>query len=284
MVVLLLAGSAVLFGLPRSVAPHDLPSPTIDQKALSATMSGDDALAAAAETTELDVDVRAVGREFRNYNSAAFGADMDAFATARVKLAAATRRALLISEEQLLRLRAYQTRQFIVELRDWERSGIVSEELRQLGGDFVHAIQRSRWCHDETRQLYADERVLRTLYKKRWNDVTAIGSEAFRATLDEDRVRYDFLLRHPLLPKSALPPTPDSRNKQITKLRLALVGRLAARDPDYAADLARGVVLFRAGQFPLSVQAFQAHLEAFPDGPNTLRARNYLRAAVERSE
>jgi TolA-binding protein len=62
--------------------------------------------------------------------------------------------------------------------------------------------------------------------------------------------------------------------------RLDHIGRLAAIDPAYPADYARGVVSFRRGDFGASAKAFEAWLQAHPGGPMSLRAQNFLRAAA----
>jgi len=42
-------------------------------------------------------------------------------------------------------------------------------------------------------------------------------------------------------------------------------------------------VLYQLQRYPLAVEEFRRHLDASPDGPYTLRAQNYLRAALERA-
>ena len=48
--------------------------------------------------------------------------------------------------------------------------------------------------------------------------------------------------------------------------------------------LTRGVVHFRLARYELAAKEFDEHLEASPDGPLTLRAHNYLRAAIGRAK
>ena len=59
------------------------------------------------------------------------------------------------------------------------------------------------------------------------------------------------------------------------------IRELARVDPTFPGALAEGVVLFRLGRYEAAAVAFERHLAAFPDGPWTLRARNYLKAALE---
>lgn len=278
--VLLIAGSAMVLALPRAVAPEDLPAPIVDGVALAETMARDDALARGAVEDQLDVDVRAVGREVRAYNRAAAEGDEGALVAARVALGEAARKALRQGAEPLRALRAYQMARFVDEVDRWQRSGEVSDELLELGGDFMQAAARNRWCHEG--RLVARERELRTLFKKRWNDVVGLRGEAFDLTLDEDRVRFGFLLAYPF--RQAVGGA-EGRLAEVLdhQQRLRLIDRLAARDPSYPADLARGVVHFQLGHHPAATEAFRRHLEAHPDGPYTLRAQNHLKAALDRA-
>ena len=283
-VVLLLATSAVLLGVPRAVEPHDLPEPSIDVAALSRTMEQDNARARRAPALELDVDIRAVGREYRSYNSAAHDGDLEALAAARRRIVMASAVALQRDAEQLATLRAYQLHRFLAELQRWRSSGIISDELRELGGDVVPMMQRSGWCRAGTRELLADERVLRTLFKKRWNDITRVSGELFALTINENRARHGFLLRHPLHPALKQADSPARRRARSTKQRLATITRLGTLDPNYPTGLARGVVEYRAGRFGAALRSFQSHIDRNPDGPYTLRAQNYVRAALARAQ
>jgi TolA-binding protein len=60
---------------------------------------------------------------------------------------------------------------------------------------------------------------------------------------------------------------------------LSYVNALARIDPSYPADYARGVLLYRSGRPAEAARAFSRHLEVYPDGPWTLRARNFWLAA-----
>jgi hypothetical protein len=284
-IVLVLAGSAILLGVPRSVAPEEIPMPRWDAFALAAGMAADDTLAHQAQDTELDVDVRTLGREMRAYNLVAAAGKVDELVQARARLAEAAVPALLRSMTQVRALRAWQMRSFLGELRRWQETGEETEELRALGGDFLSMARRNAWCVGE-RRLVVDERVLRVLFKKRWNDVASVRTPELGLTLEEDRLRYGFLLEHPFRGPTRVVGAPvDARVEAFERgrARLETVERLRERDPDYPADLARGVIEFGLGRYPVAAEAFRRHLEARPDGPWTLRARNHLKAALDRS-
>jgi hypothetical protein len=284
MLVLLVAGSAIVLAAPRPVAPDSVPRPRIDNHALLAAMERDDVRAREAVQATLPLEVRAAGAAIRAYNRAAAGGDDYALAKARRDALEAAGEALPHGTEPLLRLRAFQMLRFIEELAGWQAGGEPSSELVELGGDFVATLVRNRWCRAGTRELVLGERELRVLFKKRWNDVTGLQGQAFDLGLDEDRVRYGFLIHHPFtsLRSSALQPT--ERRAQAARdgaERLRLIERLAQRDPSYLADLARGVVSYQMGEHAAAAEHFRRHLAAHPDGAYTLRARNYLRAALE---
>jgi TolA-binding protein len=51
-------------------------------------------------------------------------------------------------------------------------------------------------------------------------------------------------------------------------------------DPTYPAAYALGIAHFRRGAYPASAQAFRDWVDAHPEGPYALRAKNFLRAAL----
>ncbi len=283
-VVVLLAGSAILLAVPRGVAPSQIPPPVVDGQALSVIEARDDDRSQAVQQVPLDVDVRAVGREVRAYNRAAAADQEQELIEARRRIVRATAVALRHNAEPLLKLRAYQMRRFIAELSRWQANGIETDELTALGGDWVRMLHRNRWCRGGTRDLVMSRRVLRVLFKKRWNEITGLRQGPFELTVDEDRLRYGFLIDHPFVrDKQASLPT-QGRLAHIRRgtARLRMIEKLAERDPAYHAQLARGVVLYRLERYAASGEAFRSHLQAHPNGPHTLRAQNYLKAALDR--
>jgi TolA-binding protein len=153
-----------------------------------------------------------------------------------------------------------------------------------------------------------DETALAALFKKRWSAVVGLQRGPFELTLDEERALFGFLLAHPAtaqrsaqeegastarpraqrqagVPGAGAPAAAmraaDARRAE-ERYRLKKIDELAAIDPLYPRHLARGVVLYRLGEYLQAVEAFRSHLDEHPDGPHTLRARNYLRAALGR--
>jgi hypothetical protein len=285
LVLLLVAGSGILLATPRSVEPDGFPEPRFDTVALAAVAAADDELARTAAKGELDVDVRALGRELRAYNEAAAVADDDEFARARERLVDAAAKAGAFGE-QLRQLRAYQMLRFLEELRTWQRTGSISDELRALSGDFIDAVIRNRWCKANSRELMVGDRELRVLFKKRWNTIVGADGEPLALTADEERVRLGFLVAHPFINNDALGRSATERmaiERMVAPQRLKTIERLAALDPAYPAELARGVLFYRTGQYQPAADALRRHLEAQPDGSYALRARNYLKAALDQS-
>ena len=179
-------------------------------------------------------------------------------------------------------LRAYQMRQFIKELQRWTDGAAESDELTALGGDFVDTLQRNRWCSGG-RRLLLGERELRVLFKKRWNAITGLHGPTFNLSIDENKVRFAFLLRHPFRAQRNARDGSKLATSQRSRAQLAVIDKLVALDPNYPAELARGVVMFQRGRYALASERFRRHLAARPDGPHTLRARNYLKASLDRA-
>ncbi len=67
----------------------------------------------------------------------------------------------------------------------------------------------------------------------------------------------------------------------IESWRLDHIARLAAIDPSYPVEYARGVARFGRGEYRASADAFRKWLTDHPDGPLALRAQNFLRAAAQ---
>ncbi|WP_437323860.1 hypothetical protein [Sorangium sp. So ce381] len=317
-----IAGSAAVLAVPRSVEPAELPLPLADARALARVRDADTTRAREAEELGLDTEVRELGSAVR-----AFGlVDADADHTeaellaARARVSGAVGPALAQGDEAVLRLRAYQLRAFVREVRRFEATGEASDELRELGGDFVGLLRRNAWLEqgaaqrgggEGARRVAMDGVVLGVLFKKRWSAIVGVQREPFAPALDEERALFKFLLAHPTVAArsaQALPAPPDEETaarleqaggsgprapaaalraaearRAEEQYRLKKIDEIAALDPSYPRHLARGVTLYRLGSFMQSAEAFRSHLDQHPDGAYTLRAQNYLRAALERA-
>ncbi|WP_437964911.1 hypothetical protein WMF04_35310 [Sorangium sp. So ce260] len=322
LVAVFIAGSAAILAVPRPVEPAELPLPFADAQALALARDADAARAREAEQLGLDAEVRELGSAIR-----AFGVvDADADHTeaellaARKRVLEAVGPALAQGDEAVLRLRAYQMSSFAREVRRFEATGEESDELRELGGNFIGLLRRNAWLRrgeagprggDEARRVAMDGAVLGVLFKKRWGAIVGLQRAPFGVALDEERALFKFLLSHPLGGRSAqdlaAPPAaataareepqagePGPRSPSAAlraaeaqraeeHYRLKKIDELAALDPAYPRHLARGVALYRLGKFVQSAEAFRTHLDQHPDGAYTLRAQNYLRAALERA-
>lgn len=312
LVAVVLAGSAAILAVPRPVEPAELPLPIADVRALTRARDADLARAREAEQLGLDTDVRELGSAFRAFGAVDADPDHDPseLLAVRKRLVAAVGPALAQGDEALLRLRAYQQRSFIREVRRFEATGEVTDELRELAGDFVGLLRQNAWIEERgvERRVAMNETVLSALFKKRWSAVVGLQRSPFDLTLDEERALLGFLLSRPAIAArgaeergspTSRPPAPrqagapgarppaaamlavEARRAE-ERYRLRKIDELAALDPTYPKHLARGVVFYRLGEYLQAVEAFRSHLDEHPDGPHTLRARNYLRAALGR--
>lgn len=302
-----IAGTAAVLGVPRPVPPGDLPEPAVAEGALDDILRADEARARSVtppgeprtwlarlregrEARTLDHDVRALGDAVRAFGRAESDADEAALEKARRAAVDAAGAAIARAPEDVLVLRAYQVHAFAAGMRQLERTGEASPDLVELAGTFPRAAEMYGWYDRGARRLRVDEPALRAMYKKRWNEVTGLTGAAFALALDEERALLRFLLAHPAVPRRAPPPGagPDAARAHALAMtvlanekRLSKIRDLARIDPGYPAAFAEGVVLFRLGRFEQAAIAFERHLEAHPDGPWTLRARNHLKAALE---
>ncbi|MFO0757436.1 MAG: hypothetical protein U0359_13145 [Byssovorax sp.] len=297
----LLAGSTAALVLPRPVEPREIPEPRVDTGALSQVEARDDARAAEADRTRLDVDVLALGTALFSYGEVDAGPNHTALDLERRNVLVLAARALALGPEPILALRAHHLRSFLREVRRFEQTGEVSEKLTQVAGGFLRRLQQNGWL--DGRRVLFDPSALRAAYKKHWNDVVDLRGAPFDLSLDEQRALYRFLILHPIAARSPLepdlpplPPDPTFRERlaptEVTsavsvtqaQYRLKKVEELRALDPSYPADLARGVVLYQMARYPLAVECFRRHNEAFPDGPYALRVQNYLLASLAKAQ
>lgn len=261
-----------LVAVPRAAAPDVLPRPAVDYPEVARELRAEAERAREAEQKILPYDVRAAGELMRRYGDAAAAdepgrADRELRAL-RGRSDVARGRA---GDKLLLRLRAVQSQLFQHALRHWEATGAVDDDLRQLGGDFLRKARKSGWVAPPHRLLMSRaERAV--LYRIRWSGLTGLlETYPFSPSLDDWRVYYGFLLRHP---------EGDDDHTRLDN-QLSYVNVLEKHDPSYPSDLARGVLLYRLGQYPAAATALRAHLQKHPDGAWTLRARNYLAAALQ---
>jgi hypothetical protein len=289
----------LLFGalvLPRSVPPEEIPSPTIDARLLTRVEAEDDARAARVATSELSSRVRAVGSGFRAFNEAeATQADEATISRARDAMIQSLR---VLSDAEvgaLLDLRAYELRTFLAEVRRFEQTGNVSDELVQVGGTFISRMQKVGWCTGHRLAMSDDAR--RAAFKTTWNHTLSVDSSPrFALTLDEYRALYAFYFTHPHISdaerariEATFERSPDAvgRERALEAAEKAtggwLLGKiteLAKIDPTYPAPLARAAAFFMRRDYQASAGIYQGWLDDHPGGLWTLRVQNHLRAAI----
>jgi hypothetical protein len=293
-------GVAILFGillLPRAAVPGDVPLPIPDAASLAHATALDHDLAALARAEPLTGPVRALGSAIRAYHSmeANEGSRNTAeLARARAAVDAALIDALSEGDDGLLRLRAVQLEGFLEELRRFESNGVESDELSALAGAFVHSMRAAGWCEGHT--LVPREPALRTMFKQMWDAFLGLeGRPGFDPTLDEQRALYALYLASPHPSPSmraaldaarrgardarACDGVREAERAATEAWRIERIARLGAIDPTYPALYARGVASYRRADYRGAAAAFRAWLTAHPEGPLSLRAHSFLRAA-----
>ncbi len=266
-----IAGVAALLAVPRPVPPDTLPLPRTDPQNLARIAREEAGHADQARRSPLSFETRAAGEAFRSHGQAAARGDNDeAIQALREFRGLVDRVRGRGGEVEVLRLRAIQTELFVDALSRFERGESADKELAELAGNFLEKAQKAGWLGKDRRfALSSVER--HTLFRLRWTELAGLRDErAFAPSLDEWKVYYGFLLRHPELGPAA------------QEDRLTYIAALQRVDLDYPVLLARGVVLYRMGRYGLSEQALRAHIVKHPSGRWRLRAQNYLAAAVEK--
>jgi hypothetical protein len=292
-------GLAFMIGvllLPRHAPPETVPLPVADPRALAHAAAADHELAEQARREALPGPVRALGSAIRDFHGReAKSTEASELYEPRRTVDAALRDAVQGGPGPLLELRAVQLEGFLAEIDHFEATGEESPELQALAGGFVRSLAAEGWA--EGRHLAPDRAALRAMFKQMWVSFLHLeGMPELRATLDEERARYAFYLSHAHVARpvreaiaAARRGARDARScaaidaselAAVESWRLEHIARLAALDPAYPADYARGIASYRKGDFRSSAKAFRAWLMEHPDGPYALRAQNYLRSAA----
>ena len=274
-----------------------MPLPELDDRVIGREIRADSERAQRARETPLSPDVRALGSAIRQFNTreAQDAPDID-MSNARADIER-TRLSIVDKDkdEDLRALRAVQMEGFLAEVRRFERTGEASAELDALGGTFIRRMRKVGWCEGHDVVLTDIER--RAAFKATWNSVIEVDKkEAFKLSTMETRALYTLYFTHPHAPepqRAALTLSRRVAKDQATCDRIndgehagamtwlmTKLGEYGAIDPSYPLLLARGVALYQRRQFAEAAKSFSQWLEAHPDGPWTLRARNYLRAST----
>lgn len=264
--------AAALLAVPRAVRPELLPVPLIDVTEDCTARARDRELAERARARRLPFETRAVGDAVRRFGRArATGGNGEHELGVLSERVAA---ALAAGQTQsLLELRALQAELFVAAVRAQDFAKAPSAELAALGGDFTRRAQLSGWVQGGACVASDDE--LRTLFALRFVELTGLRDvPGFRPTLPELRRYYRFLLLYPEAGAASADGASAQRQRALARLRY--VAALSRRDPDYPAQLARGVLLAELGAAAESAEAFTAHLSRSTGALWMLRARNYL--------
>jgi hypothetical protein len=295
-------GVALTLGLlllPRHGEPDSVPVPIPESGALARAEAVDRDLAEKARREPLPGPVRALGSAIREFHRLEIGAEVSRFGEARHAVDAALVTALAAGDDAMLRLRAVQLEQFMVEVKAFESSGVESAELTALAGAFLRSMKNEGWS--EGHELAARDAALRAMFKQMWNAFLDLdgpgGRKAFALSLDESRALFAFYLSHPH-------PAPGMRDAiaaarrgahdartceaveeaergALETWRLDRIGRLAAIDPEYPAAYAAGVANLRRHKYASAAEAFRTWIHDHPEGPLSLRAQSFLRTALE---
>lgn len=281
--------------MPRAARPDGIPVPIVDHRVTHAVAKAEESLADEAEAERLPGDILAVGTAIRDLNTAEVADDAQATSSARIRV-----EALVVDagrhpggDRGLIKLRALQTRYFLAAASAWER-GEEPKDFIASGGGFVRRAEQVGWVVG--RRVLLDETQRRVVFKTVWNAMAHLDRPPFGHTLDEERALYAFYIQHPRPPENARLHIEEQLSKGTTLetcararaeqrrqeeiWRADKIKRLGAIDRSYPTDYALGIVYFRGGRVDLAVESFNTFLEAHPDGPYAIRARNHVKAAL----
>ncbi len=304
LLAVIIAAAITWLVVPWAAEPEVIPEPRFDHAAVARAAARDRELAKKAAARTLDTEVRALGDAIRAYGRVDFDEDADHLRDARTAVARATGRAVAIDFAGTAELRAFETEAFLTSLGRFARSGVIDDDLVELGGGYVRSLRYNLLGngHDAPaddarlraalRRSWEDFDVeARVGFKRRWNELTGLGGapgkpNSFDLGNDELLAVYARELRRP----PALGIDVDAKDgatvairaRNAAGFRRKRIVAISEIDPTYPRLLALGVVNYQAGVFREAARDFSEWLERHPDGPWTLRAQNYALAAAAR--
>jgi hypothetical protein len=266
LLVVSIAALSALLVVPRQVEPQWVPPPRVDRRE-QRQLHEREAQRSTRARAGLPLELRAVGEAFRRFGRIATAEDAGPDLARRELLDRLAVAQSKHGDEPLLELRALQTELFVAAMATSSDSEPTPERVELGGSLFALGVKRG-WFAPGPNRARPDE--LGTLFRVYWADVLRLRRHPFAPTLNEWRAYYRFLLSQP------------NRNAQTRahdlQLALGYVAALVREDLDYPSYLARGVLLYQQGNLQEAAAQLLAHLQQHPDGPWTLRAKNYLAA------
>ncbi len=262
---------AATLSVPRATKPETVPQPVVHRLALDATLNQLARRSDAARAQPLPFAVREVGEAYRRLGRTQYEGPQpldDSQARAWQRLIRSVRSK--VGDDVLITLRAVQADMFVNALGVWETTGKVSDELVELGGDFVRLARVNHWWNAGHLNMSHDERWALALL--RWTSLAGIIQlEPYRLDRELEVVQLRFLYSHPTVEGAQL------------RARQKIVERYSELDQNYPLDYSRGVLFAEAGQYDFAAASFMRHLQAHPQGPYAIRARNHLIWSTERA-
>jgi len=217
--------------------------------------------------------------------------------------------------EAMLQLRALQLQEFLTEVRTLRETGVVSDALRRLAAPLVRKMVAFGWFAPgaaDYRYVVPEDRELAVLFKRMWNTETGLAAALspghrnaepaaekvgpYAETRAERILLHRLNLRTPhaesasmvrLTLAKKLAATPAEKAKadedyqlSAERFRASKIADVRADDPDFPADYALGVALYRAHDYEHSAEALLRYTELHPGGDYALRARHHLAAVL----
>lgn len=255
---------ATLLAVPRATQPQTVPQPVQHLRALDSALRQLTHRANRAGTEPLSFAVREVGEAYRRLGRTQYEGPQPLGVPQTEgwqRLIRGTRASS--GDEALLTLRAVQAELFVKALHAWETTGSVSEDLVELGGDFVGLAKNNRWWVAGHLDMSAEERWVLALV--RWTTLANFNHLGpFKLDRELEIVQLRFFFDHP---------APGGTPFQS---RLKIVKRYSELEPSYPLEYARGVLFAQAGQYDRARASFTRQLQEHPEGNYALRARNHM--------
>jgi len=253
-----LALVAAIVAVPRPTEPSWVPEPVVHPRSLSAELARTTGLAGQARAHPLPFAVRELGEAYRRLGRTQYEVSRP-LVSDQVQAWRGMLHTVLehVGNQPVLQLRALQCELLVAAVHDWQRTGNISGDLIELGGDLVSIVNATHETLTEPEQW--------ALALKRWTTLAGLGKQnEFRASREVELTQLHFFYQQP----------PAEEDPFATRMRI--LKRYEDLDSTYPVDYAVGVLLVQSGRAETAATYFAKQLEFHPNGAFALRARNHL--------
>ncbi len=282
LLVVVIASSITAVVVPRSAVPEGLPPSSVTPAEIEVVRAENARLADRAAAGPLHSTAALLGARMRLVGRSEWDADDSQVNLAYESVLDAGKVALFQDVDSVAQLQAYQARLFRQAYLHFLHTGERTDDLIELGGSTLAQFAQNGWFQTEADLPPYTDVMLEAFFKRRFTRLIGSTHPQLAGDPREERAVISFLLANP--PRISIEQEANLGGDGKGTYLLRRIDDLAKLEPTYPVPYAKGIVLYQMGHFEASAIAFDTYLQQVSSGPYRLRAVNYLKSAVERTE